>query len=78
MRILMVFRSLKDIKATIPERLFVRDTRRGLMYLSRDLILAATAWNFATWIDPYFKASTTKTLLTPVGAQIGRWFAWAV
>jgi len=48
------------------------------MYLSRDLILAATAWNFATWIDPYFKASTTKTLLTPVGAQIGRWFAWAV
>ncbi|KAF8887319.1 hypothetical protein BD779DRAFT_1662529 [Infundibulicybe gibba] len=36
--------SLKEIRAAIPAKFFVRDTRRGLLYLARDLLLATVAW----------------------------------
>ncbi|KAG6890245.1 hypothetical protein C0992_002773 [Termitomyces sp. T32_za158] len=68
--------SLKEIRDAIPPRLFVRDTVRGLMYLARDLLLAAAAWSLATYIDPLFKQAQIVELLTPVGAEIARWAAW--
>ncbi|KAF9035181.1 fatty acid desaturase-domain-containing protein [Panaeolus papilionaceus] len=70
--------SLKEIRAAIPPEFFVRDTRRGLLYFARDVLLAATAWKAATYIDPYFGQSATKELLTPVGAEVARWASWCV
>jgi omega-6 fatty acid desaturase (delta-12 desaturase) len=74
----LLFRSLKEIRAAIPAQLFVRDTGRGLLYFARDLLLAAAAWSLATTIDPYFKQTATRELLTPVGAEVARWAAWGV
>ncbi|KAF4622605.1 hypothetical protein D9613_009008 [Agrocybe pediades] len=70
--------SLKEIRAAIPPEFFVRDTLRGLSYLARDILLAAFAWTCATYIDPYFQGAAAKELLTPVGAEVGRWAAWCV
>ncbi|KAG6821953.1 hypothetical protein H0H93_006498, partial [Arthromyces matolae] len=52
--------SLKEIRAAIPAKYFVRDTRRGLLYFARDVLLAAVAWSLATLIDPYFKQSSIR------------------
>ncbi|KAH9475531.1 Delta(12) fatty acid desaturase [Psilocybe cubensis] len=70
--------SLKEIRAAIPAEYFVRDTARGLSYFGRDVLLAATAWTCATYIDPYFQQAATKELLTPIGAEVARWAAWLV
>lgn len=71
-------RSLKEIRAAIPPEFFIRDTRLGLAYLARDILMAAAAWSLATFIDPFFKQSVMRESLTPVGAEIGRWAAWGV
>ncbi|KAJ7595190.1 fatty acid desaturase-domain-containing protein [Mycena floridula] len=70
--------TLKEIRDHIPAHLFVRDTPRGLLYLARDILLASIAWSLATFIDPFFKRSDTIELLTPLGAEIGRWAGWGV
>ncbi|KJA16239.1 hypothetical protein HYPSUDRAFT_47552 [Hypholoma sublateritium FD-334 SS-4] len=67
---------LKEIRAAIPPELFVRNTRHGLLYLSRDILMAATAWTLATLIDPYFQSEATRKILTPTGAEVSRWAAW--
>ncbi|KAF8878856.1 hypothetical protein BD779DRAFT_1553550 [Infundibulicybe gibba] len=46
--------SLKEIRAAVPAKFFVRDIRRGLLYLARDLLLATVAWSLAAYIDPFF------------------------
>ncbi|TFK46679.1 hypothetical protein OE88DRAFT_1687479 [Heliocybe sulcata] len=68
--------SISEIRAAIPARLFVRDTKRAVGYLIRDLLLAAAVWRCAMVIDPYFKSTATKQLLTPLGAEVARWGAW--
>ncbi|KAG6879098.1 hypothetical protein C0992_005243 [Termitomyces sp. T32_za158] len=70
--------SLKEIRAAIPAKFFVRDTTKGLLYFARDVLMAVVAWSLATTIDPYFKQSATHQLLTPAGAEIARWAAWGV
>ncbi|KAF8887557.1 hypothetical protein BD779DRAFT_1786111 [Infundibulicybe gibba] len=70
--------SLKEIRAAIPAKFFVRDTRRGLLYLARDLLLATVAWSLASYIDPFFKQSSTRAALSPIGAEVSRWAAWGV
>ncbi|KAF8877269.1 hypothetical protein BD779DRAFT_1804031 [Infundibulicybe gibba] len=70
--------SLKEIRAAIPAKFFVRDTRRGLLYLARDLLLATVAWSLAAYIDPFFKQSSTRAALSPIGAEVSRWAAWGV
>ncbi|KAF8817641.1 hypothetical protein BYT27DRAFT_7074151 [Phlegmacium glaucopus] len=70
--------SLKEIRAAIPPEFFVRDTRLGLLYFCRDVIMAVIVWTLATFIDPYFKAADTKELLTPIGAEVSRWVAWCI
>ncbi|KAF8875927.1 fatty acid desaturase-domain-containing protein [Infundibulicybe gibba] len=61
-----------------PCQFFVRDTRRGLLYLARDLLLATVAWSLAAYIDPFFKQSSTRAALSPIGAEVSRWAAWGV
>ncbi|KAG6887660.1 hypothetical protein C0995_013685 [Termitomyces sp. Mi166 len=70
--------SLKEIRAAIPSKYFVRDTSRGLLYFARDVLMAAVVWSLATAIDPYFKQTATRELLTPVGAEVARWTAWSI
>ncbi|PPR00398.1 hypothetical protein CVT24_004476 [Panaeolus cyanescens] len=70
--------SLKEIRAAIPAEMFIRDTRKGLLYFARDVLLAAVAWKCATYIDPYFGQSATKELFTPIGAELARWASWGV
>lgn len=72
------YRSLKEIRAAIPSEFFVRDTRRGLLYLARDILCAGTAWTLASFIDPYFKSDAARETLTPVGAELARWASWGV
>ncbi|KAG9222241.1 hypothetical protein CCMSSC00406_0006538 [Pleurotus cornucopiae] len=69
---------LKEIRAAIPAHLFIRDTTRGLLYVTRDLLMAAIACSLASHIDPYFEGTVARQLLTPFGAEIGRWTAWLV
>ena len=75
--LIKIQRSLKEIRAAIPEEFFIRDTPRGLLYFARDVLLATVAWTLATYIDPYFQSDPTKEHLGPIGAEVGRWAAWA-
>ncbi|KZT74047.1 hypothetical protein DAEQUDRAFT_682821 [Daedalea quercina L-15889] len=70
--------SLSDIRAAIPAHLHVRKTWKGLLYLARDLVLAAFAWQIALYIDPTFRSSYITHNLTPHIAEVLRWGAWLV
>ena len=71
-------RSLQEIRASIPAHLFERDTTRGLLYLSRDLLMGATAWKLATFIDPFFQGHSARAQLGPFLAETARWLSWSV
>jgi hypothetical protein len=49
-----------------------------LLYLARDIILAAACWKAATYIDPYFKSSQVTDTVGKIGGELGRWSAWGV
>lgn len=72
--------SLKEIRAAIPSRLFVRDTLRGLMYFARDILLAGIAWSLALKIDPLVASLNSDPALTLKGGSIEalRWALWGV
>ncbi|CDO78053.1 hypothetical protein BN946_scf184616.g2 [Trametes cinnabarina] len=67
---------LREIRAAIPDRLFVRDTRRGLAWLSLDLLMAACCWEAALFIDPTFSSRVAVQRLSPLGAEMARWTCW--
>ncbi|KAI1792372.1 fatty acid desaturase-domain-containing protein [Ganoderma leucocontextum] len=69
---------LREIRAAIPSRLFIRDTRRGLAWLGLDLLMAAVCWKLALYIDPTFRSRGAAKLLTPLGAAAARWACWTV
>ncbi|KIJ36992.1 hypothetical protein M422DRAFT_232190 [Sphaerobolus stellatus SS14] len=71
-------KSLKEIRAAIPARLFKRSTTKGLMYLGRDLVMMGLFFCLATFIDPFFSSSSTRSLLSLSGAKAARWAAWGV
>ncbi|TEB24547.1 hypothetical protein FA13DRAFT_1638537 [Coprinellus micaceus] len=68
--------SLKEIRNAIPRELFVRNTRRSLMYLVRDLLMFTFAWSIALQFDVFFQNPAVLLKLTPTGAMICRWGAW--
>jgi len=68
--------TLAEIRAAIPARLFVRQTWKGLLYLARDIALAAACWKAATYIDPYFKSAQVTDVVGKVGGEVARWSAW--
>ncbi|KAI0643882.1 linoleoyl phosphatidylcholine delta-12 acetylenase [Trametes meyenii] len=69
---------LQEIRAAIPARLFVRDTRRGLAWLVVDLIMVACCWKAALYIDPTFRSRAAAQYLSVPGAEVARWACWAV
>ncbi|KAF9453347.1 delta 12 fatty acid epoxygenase [Macrolepiota fuliginosa MF-IS2] len=70
--------SLKEIRAAIPAKYFVRDMRKGLYYLTRDILLAAAAWSLALRIDPLFRNPRVSHTLTPFLSEIARWGVWCI
>lgn len=71
-------RKLQEIRAAIPQHLFVRDTRRGLLWLAVDLLMAAACWRAALHIDPTFRSRVMVQMLSPAGAAVARWACWMV
>ncbi|TRM66555.1 fatty acid desaturase-domain-containing protein [Schizophyllum amplum] len=70
--------SLQEIRANIPERLFVRDTPLSMYFLVRDVLMAACVWKAASFIDPISRHAGIQTALTPIGAMGARWAFWGV
>lgn len=68
--------SLKEIRDAIPPELFVRSTKQSLMYLMRDLAMAAIVFSLGLRIDDLFNAPIVQAWLTGVGASICRLSAW--
>ncbi|EKM78346.1 hypothetical protein AGABI1DRAFT_75906 [Agaricus bisporus var. burnettii JB137-S8] len=69
---------LTEIRAAIPARLFVRDTRQGLYYLIRDILLAAAVSSLAHRIDPLFRNLHTIQNFNPFLIELLRWSAWCI
>jgi len=74
----MSSRTLKEIKAAIPAKYFVRDIRKGLYFLIRDFLLATAAWSLALQIDPLFGRTKTTGIAVAVYlfSEVVRWLAW--
>ncbi|KAL6302048.1 fatty acid desaturase-domain-containing protein [Sparassis latifolia] len=68
--------SLNEIRAAIPQHLFTRQTWRGLLYVARDLIMAAFFLRSALRIDSFYGGEHVVEHLTVVGAQIARLMTW--
>ncbi len=69
-------RKLQEIRSAIPPHLFVRDTKKGLAWLGRDLLMAAACWQLALYIDPASESRVAVHLLSPFGAAAARWTCW--
>ena len=69
-------RSLQEIRDAIPPELFVRDTRRGLMFLTRDILLATALFVAGTCIDSMFEPVAGSSKEHAVVMTIARWTAW--
>jgi hypothetical protein len=74
----MSARSLAEIRAAIPARLFERNTLRATMYLIRDLVMATALGYAALKIDPFFSSAEVMHSLGGVSANVGRWAAWGL
>ena len=69
-------RSLQEIREAIPPELFVRDTKRGLTFLARDLLLAAVTLAVGISIDSTFVPATGRSQEHVIIMGIARWAAW--
>ncbi|KZT66451.1 hypothetical protein DAEQUDRAFT_746561 [Daedalea quercina L-15889] len=68
--------TMSEIRSAIPVQLHVRHTWKGLLFLARDVLMAAVAWKLASLIDPTFRRVSVTQSLTPFGAEVARWSAW--
>lgn len=71
-------RSIEEVRRAIPARLFKRDTSRGLLYLARDLIMAAIVFKLGLYIDTVPAQTAIVSQTGPIGAEVLRWGLWAV
>ena len=71
-------RNIAEIRAAIPERLFVRHTSRGLAFLARDVLLAAVVWKLGLRIDPHFHTYKVSYHSWAPILEVLRWFAWGL
>lgn len=74
--ITLYHRTIEDVRRAIPARLFKRETARGLVYLARDIVMAAFVWKLATYIDVVPTQAVVKTRLGGIGAQALRMGLW--
>ncbi|KIP05950.1 hypothetical protein PHLGIDRAFT_107537 [Phlebiopsis gigantea 11061_1 CR5-6] len=70
--------SIEEVRAAIPARLFKRDTTRGLLYLARDLAMAAIVWRLGMQIDTISVRPAVVGLTGHAGAEVLRWGLWLV
>ncbi|KAJ7291919.1 fatty acid desaturase-domain-containing protein [Mycena rebaudengoi] len=70
--------TLKEIRAAIPARCFIRDTSRSLRYLLRDVLLAAALWSIATTIDPCIGNLRSRYALAPNFSNCLYWLVWCL
>ncbi|KZV69201.1 hypothetical protein PENSPDRAFT_488127 [Peniophora sp. CONT] len=69
--------SINEIRAAIPKHLFERHLGRALSYLARDLVVSATFWYLATWIDsPRLAHCATSYGVPAVALPFVRWTLW--
>ena len=69
---------MQEIRDAIPPHLFVKDTKRGLSYLARDLALAALMLCWGSYVDSVL---LTNSGFLPVCTRSAfvtfiRWAAW--
>lgn len=62
----------------MPPHLFIRDTRRGLGYLSRDVTMAVAMLAFATQINPALTSPFVVDHLGLSTAKILQAFVWII
>ncbi|KAJ3492008.1 hypothetical protein NLI96_g283 [Meripilus lineatus] len=70
--------SIAEVRAAIPERLFVRQTSKGLAYLARDAILAIIVWKLGLRIDPLFRSFKATAGFWAPSLEFLRWLTWGV
>ncbi|THH16377.1 hypothetical protein EW146_g4264 [Bondarzewia mesenterica] len=70
--------TLAEIRQAIPLRLFVRNTQRSLMYLLRDLVMAALLWKLVLLFEVCLGSRHATSVFGPIGAQVVRWAIWVV
>ena len=71
-------RTIEEVRRAIPARLFKRDTTRGLLYLARDLAMAAIVWRLGMQIDTIPARGAVVRLAGHAGAEMLRWGLWLV
>ena len=71
-------RSIEDVRRAIPPRLFERDTKRGLAYLARDLLMAAIVWYLGMYIDVICVSNPATGRLGYILSEAARWGLWCV
>lgn len=74
----LVSRSISEVKAAIPDRLFVRNTLRSMLALLRDVAIAISVWRLAMFIDPFFDLLAFRGVASPFEVNLARWITWAV
>jgi len=70
--------SMKEIKEAIPPHLFVRDTRRGLLYFARDLSMAIFALKAMQSFELYLSNGPLIQTWPPVAMSLVKWAMWLI
>lgn len=71
-------RSMKQIRDAIPPHLFIKDTRRGLLYFARDLTMAAFAWKAMMLTEACLTSEDVRQALSPFVAKFSLYAMWLV
>jgi hypothetical protein len=67
---------MKQIRDAIPPHLFIKDTRRGLLYFARDLSMAAFAWKAMMLTEACLTSEDVRQALSPSVAKFSLYAMW--